>query len=268
MRRIMALIFVPGIAVAGTSYDLTFRDLAQPASAPVVSRHFVQDGKVRADLVENQVLIFKDQAIYVVNNKARIVQVESNATRDQILARLADQVSQIRAKSAALPPDQRAKMEQGTSFLEDLAQNYKRILPRDYVATTQSEMIGGRKCRIWTQTQEGAKQLELCVVSVSTVRGGDEILAGMKMLGQYPVFGSLQALGVQFGEGEWWTGVESLGGLPVLIRVFEHGHVAYEVTITGEQQGVLSQSLFDIPDGYRQLGAGPTHEVTSAESNK
>lgn len=143
MRKIMALIFVPGIAVAGTSYDLTFRDLAQPASAPVVSRHFVQDGKVRSDLVEDQVLIFKDQAIYVVNNKARTVRVESNATRDQILAKIADQVSQIRAKSATLPPDQRAKMEQGTSFLEDQAQIYKRILPRDYVATTQSEMIGG-----------------------------------------------------------------------------------------------------------------------------
>jgi hypothetical protein len=40
----------------------------------------------------------------------------------------------------------------------------------------------------------------------------------------------------------------------VLIRVFEHGHVAYEVTITGVHQELLSQSLFDIPDEYQQLG--------------
>jgi hypothetical protein len=42
----------------------------------------------------------------------------------------------------------------------------------------------------------------------------------MKTLSRYPVMGSLQALGVQFGYGEWWTGIESLRGLPVLIRVF------------------------------------------------
>lgn len=259
MKKIMALIFVPGIAVAGASYNLTFRDLSQPASEPQMSRHFVQDGKVRADLAENRVLIFTDQAMYVVDNKARTVHVEGNATRDQIIARIADQVRQIRAKAATLTPDQRAKMEQGVSFLEDQTQTYKRTLPRDYVATTRSEMIDGLECRIWTQTREGVKQLEICVVSASAVRGGDEILAGMKMLGQYPGFGSLQALGVQLGDGDWWTGIEGLGGLPVLIRVFEHGHVAYEVTISGVHQGDLGESLFNIPDGYQQLGAGSAH---------
>jgi hypothetical protein len=166
MNKIMALIFVPGIAVAGTSYDLTFRNPSQPASEPRTSRHFVQDGKVRADLAEDRVLIFKDQAMYVVDNKARTVRVD--ATRDQILAKIADQVRQIRAKSAAVTPDQRANMEQGASFLEDQTQTYKRTLPRDYVA--------------------------------------------------------------------------------------------YEVTIRGVHQGDLSKPLFDIPDGYQQLGVGSAHE--------
>jgi hypothetical protein len=65
-EKIIALILVPASAVAGVSYDLAFRDATLPTSPPHVSRHFVQDGKVRVDLAEDQVLIFKDQAMYVV----------------------------------------------------------------------------------------------------------------------------------------------------------------------------------------------------------
>jgi hypothetical protein len=268
MKKLIALVFVPGIGVAGTSYDLNFRDLAQPTSAPMTSRHFVQDGTVRVDLVENRVLIFKDQALYVVDNKARTFSGDSISTRDRILARTADQVRQIRAKAATAPPDQREKMEQGASSIEKFQTDTFKTVSRAYAATTNSEMVDGHECRIWTETQEGAKRLELCVVSVDTVRGGDDILAGMKILSQYPVFGSLQALGVQFGYGEWWTGIESLGGLPVLIREFEHGHVSLETTITNVHQERLSQSLFDIPDGYEKLQPGRTREVAPAESNK
>jgi hypothetical protein len=268
MRKLMALIAVPGIAVAGTSYDLNFRDPAQPASAPVASRHFVQDGTVRVDLVENRVLIFKDQAMFVVDNKGHTFSVDSMATRDRILARTTDQVQQMRAKAATAPPDQREKMEQGASFMEKFQADTYKTVSRAYAATTNSEVVDGHECRIWTEIQEGAKRLELCVVSVSAVSGGDEILAGMKMLSQYPVIGSLQALGVKFGYGEWWTGIESLGGLPVLIREFEHGHVILETTITNVHQERLSQSLFDIPDGYEKLQPGRTRQMAPAESNK
>jgi hypothetical protein len=48
MKKLIALVFVPGIGVAGTSYDLNFRDLARPASAPMTSRHFVQDSRAAA----------------------------------------------------------------------------------------------------------------------------------------------------------------------------------------------------------------------------
>jgi hypothetical protein len=268
MKKLIALVFVPGIGVAGTSYDLNFRDLARPASAPMTSRHFVQDGTVRVDLVENRVLIFKDQAMYVVDNKARTFSGDSTSTRDQILARTADQVRQIRAKAATAPPDQREKMEQGASSIERFQTDTFKTVSREYAATTNSEVVDGHECRIWTETQEGVKRLELCLVSVDTVRGGDDILAGMKTLSQYPVFGSLQALGVQFGYGEWWTGIESLGGLPVLIREFEHGHAILETTITNVRQERLSQSLFDIPAGYEKPQPGRTREVAPAESNK
>ena len=112
------------------SYDLAFHD-ATPTSAPQVSRHFVQDGKVRANLAENQVLIFKDQGRYVVDNTSRTVRVESNATRDRILARMADEVRQIRAKSTTVPADQPANMEQGVAFMQDQTEIDKKPLSRE-----------------------------------------------------------------------------------------------------------------------------------------
>jgi hypothetical protein len=154
----------------------------RPRPPTPVNRHFVQDGKVRVDLAEDQVLIFKDQAMYVVDNKFRTVRVGNNATRDRILAKMADEVTQIRAKSATVSAEQRANMEQGAEFLQDQTKIYKKTLSREYVSTTRSERVDGNECRIWTQTQNGEKRLELCVVSVNAVRGGDEILAGMKTL--------------------------------------------------------------------------------------
>ena len=255
MKRAIALICFPAIALAGTSYDFTVRDPSHPEMAPQGMRHFVQDGKVRVDLVESRVLIFEDQAMYVIDNNARTVRASSDATRERMFARMADQISQIRSKSATLSAQQREKMDQGAASLEEFqTETHKTATPREYAVTTRSETVDGHECRIWTETEKGAKRLELCVVSVGTVRGGDEILAGMKTLSQYPAFGSLQALGVEFGLGEWWTGIESLGGLPVLIREFEHDHVVLEVTITGVHQQLISQALFDIPDGYKRLG--------------
>ena len=245
---ISVLMFLPTMATGGTSYDLIFRDPMQPTAVPLVSRHFVQDGKVRVELPQNAVLIFNAQAMYVIDYAAKTMRVQP--PRDQSVAKIGDQIDRIRAKAQAAPPEQRATMEKAAQVLQQVQSADYQTVQREYTATARSELVDGHWCRVWTETEEEAKRLELCVVDTTSVPGGDLILDGMKTLSRYAVFGSIQAFGVQFGHGEWWTGIESLKGLPVLIRELKSGNVISEVTIANVHQNVPAGSLFDIPRDY------------------
>src|SRR5271168_584201 len=119
MRTIAMLLF-SGAAAAGTSFDMTARDLTYPTIASTVSHHFVQGGQTRIDMADGVVALFKDQSIITIDPKSRTVRINNGATRDLTLARMIAQVDAARRKAATLPADQRAKMEEGANYMERL----------------------------------------------------------------------------------------------------------------------------------------------------
>jgi hypothetical protein len=196
---VVPLLFISAVAAAGTSFDMTARDLTHPTTAPYVTHHFVQNGQTRIDMADGVVALFKNQSIITLDPKTHTVQINNEATRDLSLARMVARVDAIRQKATTVSPDERAKMEAGANFLDEFRSNTYKTIPRKYTPTAHSETVDGHPCRIWTETENGATRLELCVTHVSAVPGGDEILVAMKVLSEYPGFGSLEALGVQFG---------------------------------------------------------------------
>ena len=246
--RNLSLFLVPTVVTAGASYDLIFHDATHPTSVPLTSRHFVQDGEVRIELPQNNAVIFNEQSMYIIDYTAKTMRVQ--APRDQTVAKRIDQISQMRAKAQTSPPEQQAKLEQVAQVLDEMRTSVYRTVQREYAATAKTDMVDGHRCNIWTETEEGAKRLELCVAAIASVPGGDQILAGMKTLSRYAVFGSLQALGVGFGHSEWWAGIEKLNGLPVLIREFQDGRLISETTITNVHQNVPAGPQLDIPKNY------------------
>jgi hypothetical protein len=239
-------------AATGTSFDMTARDLTYPTIPPTVTHHFVQNGQTRVQTANGVVALFKDQSIITVDPKNRTVRINKGGTRDQTLALMVAQVDALRRQAANLPADQRAAMEERATSMETLRLETYKTIPREYAPTHRREVVDGHECRIWTETDAGAVRLEICVVPVSDIPGGDEILAGMKTLSEYPAFGSVVALGAQLGYGEWWPGIASLVGLPILVREFENGQAASEFTITNVRPGVPVGRRFDIPKTYQQ----------------
>jgi hypothetical protein len=254
MKIFLSLMLVPFAATAGTSFDITARDLTYPTIAPSVTHYFVQDSQIRIETADGVVALFKDQSIITVDSKNRTVRINKGATRERTLARMVAEVDALRRKATDLPADQRAAMEERATSMETLRFETYKTIPREYAPTHRSEVVDGHECRIWTETEAGATRLELCVVPVSEIPGGDEILAGMKTLSEYPAFGSVVALGVQFGYGEWWPGIASLVGLPIVVRELQLGHAASESTITNVHSGVPVGTRFDIPKNYQQQG--------------
>ncbi len=251
MRRAWFLLIVfPLLARAGTPYVLINKNLPARASSASYAQYYAADGKVRAAGFDSRrVYLFKDARVYVIDNTAKSIQVVTGALVDQGAARMDDRVNLVANSAAQLPPDKRAVMERLAAEMKALNDNRRIPVPRTYRITDRSEAVDGRSCRIWEGFERELKRFEFCVAPVAQIPGGAEILDGMKTLSTYWQ-GSIFALGVSLGNAGWWPGIESLGGLPILVREFKNGSAVSETVLTEIGDGVPNAPPFDLPAGY------------------
>lgn len=101
----VALLLMPALTQAATSYTLTMRSLTpqEKPPAPVVAQVSVEAGKVRVDAGNGSPMIFRDDSIYSIDDKTRTVRVVRNATYDQGAARMVENLKQLRAARDTSP---------------------------------------------------------------------------------------------------------------------------------------------------------------------
>jgi hypothetical protein len=265
---IFALLLNPASANAGVGYDVVIQPVDQsnmalasptaPRLAPVTTRYFAEDGKVRVGAADAKTAyVFKDQTMYVIDHAARTVHVLKHATLLQVAAHYADAVKQLEDAAASAAPDDRAEAQHKAAAMKELSERMRQPVARDYRVTVRFESVDGHACRIWEEREQDAKRLELCMAPTAALPGGAEIINGMKTLSQFRQ-GSNFALGVDFGLSEWWPDFAILGGVPLRIREFKYDSLISEVTLTALRQGIPSAALLDMPDGY-QLQDGPDY---------
>jgi hypothetical protein len=260
LRYAFALIFCPVAAIAGVAYDFSVQAVDQsamaavspgaPAPAPIVTRYFVESGKVRIGAAgAKTVYLLEDRTVYAIDNTSRSVRVLKNATLSQVTAHYADAVRQLQEAAANAPPEERAEAERKAADLKAASDRLLQPVPREYSMTTRFESVDGHACRIWEERERDEKRLELCVAQTAALPGGADILSGMKTLSEFR-HGSKWALGADFGLSDWWPDVEHLGGVPVLIREFKYDSLISEITLTSIRPGIQRASSWNLPEGY------------------
>ncbi|HTV95169.1 MAG TPA: hypothetical protein VME42_04185 [Steroidobacteraceae bacterium] len=253
-----ALLLGPVVASAGVVYDFTVQPVDQnfaPGSpgeaAPTVTRYFVVDDMVRAGGPgAKTAYIFKNGTVYVIDGDSRSVRVFKHATLSEVAAHYAEAVKQLEDAAASAPPEDRAQAQRRAADMKEASDRLQQPVARDFRMTARFESVGGHDCRIWEESEDDAKRLELCVAPVAAVPGGAEILDGMKTLSRFRR-GSSFALGVDFGLSQWWSDIGELAGVPLLIREFKFGSVISEVRLTAIRPDAPAASLFVVPGGYR-----------------
>ena len=249
MRYSFIVLLVPVIAEGGVSYNLTSRPLSGSAS-PTVVQYFVEQGVVRVGgPAAQQIQLFKDGTIYIIDNSSKSVTVLRNATLARIQQGLAEQVNKMEDMASQAPPDERAKAENAAAVVREMYARQREGVPREFRITTRTETAASGTCGIWEVFELGIKRLELCVVPTQAITGGEDILRGMKILCGY-FHGSAFAFGVEFGRVDIWPRIEALGGLPVIIREFKDGAAVSETIVTGARQIPTSPKLFEVPPDY------------------
>ncbi len=259
MRYAFALLFCPVIAAAGVTYDFSVQEIDQTnmstassgAPAPLVTRYFVDHGKVRVGAAgAKTVYLFEDQTLYAIDDASRSIRVLKHATLSQIAAHHADAVSRLEDAAAAAPPQERAEAERKAADLKAASERLIESVPREYAMTVRFESVDGHACRIWEEREGGVKRLEFCVAPTASVPGGAELLSGMNVMSAFRE-GGRRALGVDFGLSDWRPDLLHLGGVPLEIREFKYGSLVREVTLTSIRPGDPGASLWALPDGYR-----------------
>ncbi len=253
-----------GAQSGGTAYELASRavdenlSLTGVAPAPAVARYFVADGRVRIDAPTAKIVyLFTDQTMYVIDHPARTVHVLKHSTLNQVAAHYDETVRQLQAAAAAAPDGERAAAERKAADMKSVSDRQRQPVQRDFRVTVRFESVDGRACRVWEESEAGAKRFELCVAPVATVPGGVQILRGMKTLSLFRQ-GSEFALDIRLGLSDWWPDLARLGGVPLLIREYKYDSPVLEVMLNAIRDAPPSAASMELPQGYR-LEEGPDY---------
>jgi hypothetical protein len=225
------------------------------SKSPVTSRMWFDGGRMRTERTgEQELVIFKNQAMYTVDSKTKTYRVIDKATAEKMGAQVAAAKKQMEARMAAMPPEQRKKMEE---MMAKLGQGGAAMLPgakksqRSLKNTGRSETVADIKCTVWEVFEDGQKEEELCAAPASSVPSGDEVIRTFKEIGA--MFKSFtDSLGSRNPADQPWKDMDTLNGVPILSREFSDGKATSEMRLTVVRKESVPAAHFEVPAGYTQ----------------
>lgn len=213
----------------------------------------VERGNVRFESEENTIII-KNKTAYIVNNKDKSYQVFDEASAQQLKAQMGGAMAQLREQMKDLPPEQRAMVEQmmgGTKTAPIPAQNV------EIKAAGRNDSIAGVSCRLMEIFVNNEKTEEICVADVDDIRGGAELMAGLKQLSE-TMAQFVEALGITSESDDFlFREFSRIDGFPLRVRSFADGELTDVRTFTNGNLVNLPDSAFDIPSGFRKIEWNP-----------
>lgn len=252
----LLLLLAGGAAHAGVSYTITQRDLTAPVTAkPTATAYFARDTEIRVGGVQaSRVILYKAGNIYSIDNGAHAVHVLKQATLEQVRRKTEQSMRQMQQKVRSVPSTapaaQRAMAQRLGEQMQTITARLLKPVTLQFQSTDRSEQLGNGTCRIWEESENGTKHLEVCVTPIDRVSGGQELFEALGSLCHY-YSGSMAALGVGFGLTDPWPALSKLKGLPVRIRVFEKGRAVSQTDLTDIRKAAVSASLFVVPPAYK-----------------
>jgi hypothetical protein len=103
-------------AHAGVYLESTDQSLGSTAEKPSISKMWFDGGRMRTERTqpdgESQIVVFKNQAMYMLEPKSKSYRVIDKATAERMGSQVADAKKKMEERMAAMPPEQRQKMQE------------------------------------------------------------------------------------------------------------------------------------------------------------
>jgi hypothetical protein len=233
-----AAAFAP-LATAGTYVESVATNHFSPQAQAQTMKMWTGNGRIRMEMQKGQqVQIFKDKTFYTLNVANKSYTRLDKAALDALTQQASETTKSI---EALVPPEQRDKMKQQS----------KPKIDRSVKPTNRTESAIGQKCKVWEVLSNGTKVQELCVVEVSALPNGKELVATMEQVGE-----AFKGTAASAGVMEVWQDVKTMNGYPVITRMYLNGKLFQEVKTTAIRSEATPDSLFVVPAGFQEQKMG------------
>jgi hypothetical protein len=233
-----------GTAQAGTVLESTTKDVrtGKPVDSTVVSAQGTNLRIERRSAIEpadRSLVIFAADKLYVVDDRTKAYRVMDRTALQAIEAARAAEAERIGA-DAAKKSAQRAAQK-----------TVARPQPK-FADTGRTATVGEWSCRTWTETVQGRKVAEHCVVPVAKLAGAQDLAAALKSFSAFWKQVAADYPGLQDSGGRLAQAFERMKGVPVQTKTFAAGKPQEIATLTAVRTDPLGAALFQVPQGYEQ----------------
>jgi hypothetical protein len=258
LTTLLAACAVSATVHAGVYIENVEKEL-DGSTAPITSKMWFDGGRMRIERPEHEgqsLVIFKNQAMYAMDSKTKSYRVIDKTTAEKMGAQVAAAKKQMEARMAAMPPEQRKKMEEmraklGQGGAGGMLPGAPKAAQRSLKNTGRTDTAAGIKCTIWEVSVGGKKEEELCAASAASVPNGDEVIKTFRDIGA--MMKSLtDSLGSNREENQPWHDMETINGVPIVTREFSDGKATSETRLSVLRKESVSAASFDVPAGYTE----------------
>jgi hypothetical protein len=237
------------VAFSGVVIETLERDVTSQKPAAAVHKMYVQGGVARIENDSDNIMIVKNDKMYVLDPKGKSYTVFDKAAAEALAKQINAAMANMRKQMADLPPEQRAQMEAMMSGQMGGLTGAPKASQLTVVDTGRTDKVDSRSCRIWHIKRDGVLDDELCVVAYSTLPGKEDMTAVFKNFAK--IFASFASTFPQISEE--FTSYTRINGFPVRTRGYNNGKPdGSETVLKSWREEALAPSLFNVPAGYRQ----------------
>jgi hypothetical protein len=265
MNSHMALTFVALLAAssvhAGVRIETVTRDTATGKDVATnvlqvqdgMAR--IESGRIESNSARSSASIFKNDTMYVLDGQRKTYMLLDRATLERTANSMNQAMEQMRAQMAAMPPEQRAKMEQmmKQNGMGGMAGTGSQTAPViDAKAVGGNGTYQGKSCKLWNVTRDGVLSQQLCVVPFSSLPGAGEMRELSKKMQAF--LNSLTGPMRQMMNNQAMQSPDlanKIGGFPVITRQYKDGVLSTEESVVNSwQTQKIDAAQFEIPAGY------------------
>lgn len=255
MKKLIATTLLAGAlaftgAQAGTVMNLVDKDAAGTVKAETVIS--ADGGKVRMDQQGDATsIIFQGESMIVLDHNEQMYVVMDDAMLDQLQAAM----QQMQAQLAAMPPEQRAMVEQ---MMQGSMPGGGAQPPAPRVESLGSDSWGDYSCTRYAVYEGDDKTQEICAAPLDDIPGGDDVMAALQgMVGFMDKI--IAAMPPEIGNliGDNPLGyMADIDGFPVQGLTFEGGEMTEESTLESVTEASLDPAIFSPPANYQAQDMG------------
>jgi hypothetical protein len=201
--------------------------------------------------------IFRDETLFIVNHQDQTYHRMDKDSMTRMGSQMSEARKQMEAELAKLPPEQRAMMERMMKgrMPEGMPGAMSSDRPQRRIEVGGDEQVGEYSCTMYTVYRGTDKTQEVCAVPVSQVAVAEEAMEAFQAMARFSkqFAESVQQSPLAAPLDNPFQFLDEIHGLPVLVREFDGGRASSEVFLKSATRQSLSNELFSVPDGYKEV---------------